>query len=184
MARNKEQGHSETQGGQGHLPRGVPSARRSIRRPPRRPAPIALAGLMLATFLFAGLAFMLFGSVVPQFGTAESSATGANASATPTAASAYTPTAGASMPIATETPTVEPTATPAVYMTVAATDGRGVNLRSQPGTGAEIIGALQGGTKVKLLGQGASADGYNWKNVETPDGKKGWVVADFLSGSQ
>jgi hypothetical protein len=184
MSGYKEHGHSEAQGGPGHLPRGVPSTRTSIRRPPRRPAPIALAGLMLATFLFAGLAFTLFSSVVPQFGAAESSAAGAAASATVTAASGYTPTVAASTPIATETPAVEPTAASAVYMTVAATDGRGVNLRSQPGTGAEIIGALQGGTKVKLLGKDASAGGYNWKNVETPDGKKGWVVADFLSGSQ
>ncbi len=93
---------------------------------------------------------------------------------TPTPAPTPTPT-----PSPTPIPTPIPTPPPPSYEVVAATGGRGVNVRASAGL-TTIIAALRDGTIVQLTGKTADADGSIWKEVILPDGRVGWISANFL----
>lgn len=56
------------------------------------------------------------------------------------------------------------------------TNGRGLNLRSQPSDSSEILGSYAKGTKVTLV-----ARGNTWHKVSV-DGKTGYMYAKYLSG--
>jgi uncharacterized protein YgiM (DUF1202 family) len=60
-----------------------------------------------------------------------------------------------------------------------------LNLRSGPGTGYPVIGALSNGTTVRLL-QCAPGSGPRWCEIEmmTDMRERGWVNARFLDGAQ
>jgi len=53
-----------------------------------------------------------------------------------------------------------------------------VNLRSGPGTNYEILGVLNTGDKVTLVN---TSPQNNWYQLQTADGKKGYVYADYVT---
>jgi uncharacterized protein YraI len=65
------------------------------------------------------------------------------------------------------------------YAVVGATRGRGVNVRRAPGTAA-VITALRDGTVIQIRGPATAADGGTWVDVVLPDGRVGWIAADYL----
>lgn len=57
-----------------------------------------------------------------------------------------------------------------------------VNLRSEPGTDADIIGTLADGEFAIVVADSdiETADSYNWVNVETYGGDEGWAATAFM----
>jgi hypothetical protein len=76
-------------------------------------------------------------------------------------------------------PTATPVASPTPGPLVVAGSGSGLFLRREPGQG-EIIAAYPDGTAVTPLGQERTLDGRRWLRVRTPDGRDGWMAADYL----
>lgn len=74
------------------------------------------------------------------------------------------------------TATPEPSATPARTGVVAASS-QSVNVRSGPGTGFEVVGTVQPGVRVAILGQN---DDGTWQNIQLEDGTQGWVSTALL----
>jgi hypothetical protein len=68
---------------------------------------------------------------------------------------------------------------PAAYAVVGAIGGRGVNVRRAPGSAA-VITALRDGTVIQIRGQGTAPDGGGWVEAVLPDGRVGWIGADYL----
>jgi SH3-like domain-containing protein len=64
-------------------------------------------------------------------------------------------------------------------LTVAGTEGDGINLRITPPDGW-VIQVWQEGTTVKYLGEDQPIDGRIWKRVEDPDGNVGWIADEYL----
>lgn len=95
-----------------------------------------------------------------------------------------TPSETATLPSPTAVPTPSPVVSPAPtadapsYAVVGATGGRGVNVRLAPGT--TVYTALRDGTYVQLLDRSVVADGILWRDVVLPDGRVGWIAADYL----
>lgn len=53
-----------------------------------------------------------------------------------------------------------------------------LRLRAGPSTETDILAELPSGTGLQVIGRTASAD---WLNVVTPDGKRGWVFAEYVT---
>lgn len=66
---------------------------------------------------------------------------------------------------------------------VANTGGEGLALRGSPTSGGERIAVLPEGTPLTPTGQEEQADGRRWRQVKDPQGREGWVAADFLTAS-
>ncbi len=85
---------------------------------------------------------------------------------------------------ATTTPTVTktPTAGPGGFLPgdIAHTTNR-VNLRSGPGTSAEILETLASNTELQITGYGQPADGYFWVPVIIGGTTEGWLADNYLS---
>ncbi|MEM7285726.1 MAG: SH3 domain-containing protein [Actinomycetota bacterium] len=77
-------------------------------------------------------------------------------------------------------PTPTPTPTPDVWQVVDTVDR--LNLRSQPSTLSTVIAELAPGTGGLIAtGETATADGFDWIEIEpTEDRDGGWVASDFL----
>src|SRR5215204_1494203 len=62
----------------------------------------------------------------------------------------------------------------------------GVRMRAQPDTSATIvIDNLGAGTTVTTVSdQVVTAEGHDWRNVQTSDGQAGWVASEFLDAVQ
>ncbi len=59
--------------------------------------------------------------------------------------------------------------------------GTCLNVREQPTTAASIVDCFVDGVILRVLPSTASADGYEWVQVEAPDGRSGWAAAEFLA---
>jgi serine/threonine-protein kinase len=101
--------------------------------------------------------------------------------AVPTTASTRTP-----FPSPTNSPTHTPTAPPTAVTDPSATppatfrvDVSSANLRRGPGTNYEVDGYVLRGQSVVVLARNDGA--FIWYNVETEDGRSGWVAADIGS---
>jgi uncharacterized hydrophobic protein (TIGR00271 family) len=92
---------------------------------------------------------------------------------TPTRVPTYTPLPS-STPSPTPAPTLNPTPPPA---RIGDTDGLGLNLREAPG--GEVIDILPEGTPVEIL-QRQQVDDQAWLQVRDPQGRTGWVAAQFV----
>lgn len=57
----------------------------------------------------------------------------------------------------------------------------GLNMRSEPSTGAGVVTTLAQGQNVSIIGGPEEGDGFTWWQVETDDGDPGWVAEDFLA---
>lgn len=63
---------------------------------------------------------------------------------------------------------------------VSGTKGRGVSLRSGPGSNYVRLAILEEGALLRVLGGPEHADSITWWQVGTKDGLKGWCVADYI----
>ena len=68
----------------------------------------------------------------------------------------------------------------AIGGTVAAIDD-GLNVRSAPSTEGAIVGVLNTGQQVAVVGGPESGSGYTWWQVQLGDGTQGWVAEDFIA---
>ncbi len=75
--------------------------------------------------------------------------------------------------------TPRPTATPAYYV-VGNTGGQGVYIRAST-VMTDRVKAWPDGTLMVQVGPDGEGDGRAWKNVRDPDGRVGWIPAQFLS---
>lgn len=58
--------------------------------------------------------------------------------------------------------------------------GLQLRLRSGPGLGNSVLGAMDPGTGMTLLAGPVDADGYHWWQVRTTDGREGWCAGNDL----
>ena len=89
------------------------------------------------------------------------------------AASPSQDAASASQP----SPSPSPPPEPGYY--IAATDGRGVNLRDGPSTSARVIVTLAEGTAVEVFGEPVPGAGGPWRRIRSGS-REGWVVAGVI----
>jgi hypothetical protein len=87
------------------------------------------------------------------------------------------------VPVVEATPTTAATAPAAPSVSVSPGDADAAvntpaNVRSGPGLGYGIIGGLQTGEKVSLIGRNADS---NWLQAVLPDGAEGWIFATLLT---
>ncbi|MFN2254202.1 MAG: SH3 domain-containing protein, partial [Candidatus Promineifilaceae bacterium] len=76
-------------------------------------------------------------------------------------------------PSPSSTPTSAPTAVPEPLFRVLASSA---NLRFGPGTNFDPIGYVYQADELEIIGR--STGDYIWLNVQTADGRRGWVAAD------
>ena len=82
----------------------------------------------------------------------------------------------------TPTPTLiskTPPPRPQVSVVVGNTGGIGVSIRRTPKL-EDTIKAWPDGTEMLVIGDDREAEGMTWKNVQDPDGNKGWVPSMYL----
>lgn len=107
---------------------------------------------------------------------------GRDFSITPRVFPTFTPTPEP-QPTATPRPRASPTRTAAPrQLYIANTGGQGAVLRAEPPTGARVAG-LRDGTSVTPQGDELEAGGRRWVRVRDPDGRLGWIAAEFLTES-
>ncbi len=74
-----------------------------------------------------------------------------------------------------------PTAAPVGrFYIVSGTNGQGLFLRPDPSTTGAPIMTLPEGTRVEAIGPDVPGGDYLWRKVRAPDGREGYVAADFL----
>jgi hypothetical protein len=64
-----------------------------------------------------------------------------------------------------------------VFAIVWRTDGQGALLRSAPA--GEVIGSLEEGTLIEILGAPTEANGRMWLLVRDARGREGWLAAEL-----
>ena len=88
-------------------------------------------------------------------------------------------------PLPTRTPRPEPTATrtPLPSLLWVANAGRdGVILRDAPGSGGRVVG-LGDGVRLVPLGEEEHQGGRRWLRVRDPEGRVGWIAAEFVTAT-
>lgn len=72
-----------------------------------------------------------------------------------------------------------PPVPPQVGDTVSVESGP-LNLRETASTEASVIGKLETGDRVEVVDGPVASGDYSWYQVESKDGKRGWVASDFI----
>jgi len=85
-----------------------------------------------------------------------------------------------SLPPPSPTPEPEATATEVGVETAVVTSGVGVWLRSVPSVDGEQVEWLLTATEVIVLEGQATADEFEWQQVQAPSGNVGWVAVPFI----
>ncbi|RME59666.1 MAG: hypothetical protein D6790_10375 [Caldilineae bacterium] len=153
-----------------------------------RTGPFWVAAAIVGMIIIVALWFRL-GRDVGTVSEPEQPAAVTEGQAAPAAALEPTPT-----PIVTPEPT--PTPTPALLepgqrVVVGNTDGFGIRLRAEPGTGALTLAIYEDGTPFVVLDPGSEydaypveVDGYRWYRLRVADNPQdqlvGWAAGDFL----
>lgn len=94
---------------------------------------------------------------------------------------------GSDTGIRAESQTLPPTAAPPTappaptFYIVGGTEGLGLFLRPQPSTEGEAITSIPDGTRVERIGEDVTGADRVWRKVRTPEGREGYVAADFLT---
>jgi len=141
---------------------------------------VLIAGLVIATILFAGtLALLWF--TRPDAAPPQSSIAILNITPAPTATQVAA--------TATAVPTAKPDSAAAgelavgLYTQISGTGGDGLRLRAQPGLNEKIM-LLGTEGEIYLIKEGPrDMDGYTWWLLIDPDDERrqGWAVGDYLS---
>jgi hypothetical protein len=76
-------------------------------------------------------------------------------------------------------PAPSPSPSPEPGYFIAATDGRGVNLRDGPSTSARVIVTLAEGTAIEVFGDPVAGAGGPWRKIRSGS-REGWVVAGVI----
>lgn len=99
---------------------------------------------------------------------------------TSTATQPVVPATDTPIPLPTDTPTITPTPTPSIPMVT--TKDKAVNCRFGPGTAYAVVGGLQIGSTVAILGK--SADG-GWWMIQNPNAPAGncWVAVSVTNAA-
>lgn len=63
---------------------------------------------------------------------------------------------------------------------VTGTDGAGLNVRSEPTTGAEVLTVFLDGTQVEVIDGPVEAEGFVWWQIAGNEVAAGWIVSDFV----
>ena len=93
-----------------------------------------------------------------------------------------TPTDTVVLPIGTPEETPPPSEIgPGALVVVQGTAGAGLNLRTEPGTGAQVVVNAREETVLTVVEGPQEAGGYTWWKLRTPDGKEGWGAANWLA---
>jgi hypothetical protein len=74
-------------------------------------------------------------------------------------------------------PSPSPSPEPGYY--IAATDGRGVNLREGPSTSARVIVTLAEGTAIEVFDDSVPGTGGPWRRVRSGN-REGWIVSGVI----
>lgn len=98
---------------------------------------------------------------------------GNTATPTPTATALF-PVTPSLTPTVTLTPTLTPTPYPQRLADVVRPD---INVRAGPGKSYEIVGVLEKGATVNIIGR---AEDNSWYKIEAEDGLEGWISAALL----
>jgi hypothetical protein len=160
-----------------------------MRFPERGATDASRAGVRRACLGALVVALMLTACSLPERTTPPTAAPVSTAPvvfATSSPVAVQTPFATPIPPPATPTVRIEiPTPAPAAPrpLYVANTGGEGLALRNKPASDGERIAVLSEGTALTPTGQEEQADGRRWRQVRDPQGREGWVAADFLSAS-
>jgi hypothetical protein len=106
--------------------------------------------------------------------------------APPTLSAPGQPTPGATpdgVTLALPSPSSSPSPSPSPAIgppqVIAATDGRGANLRDAPGTRSRVLTTLAEGTVVEVLSAPVTVDNQPWRLVRSGS-REGWVLALVL----
>ena len=85
-----------------------------------------------------------------------------------------------SYPQAVTFPEPEDTETPLapMYVMVANTDGEGVFIRKTPYMADRLV-SWPDATLMEVIGEGRESEGRHWVNVRDPDGREGWLPAEY-----
>ena len=69
-----------------------------------------------------------------------------------------------------------------LYVQISGTDGAGLNIRNNPGTGAEAIFIANESEVFLVVGGPIEMDGYNWWQLNAPYDKsrQGWAAENYL----
>lgn len=95
------------------------------------------------------------------------------------------PTATVVIPgVVTPSPAVFTEIAPGAQVIVQGTGGRGLNIRVNPTTSANLAASAKDGDLLVVLEGPKEADGYTWWKVKTEAGKEGWAAGTFLSLKQ
>ncbi|MHB1007258.1 MAG: hypothetical protein ACYC3S_16690 [Chloroflexota bacterium] len=89
------------------------------------------------------------------------------------------PTTAPTSPTASPTPTVTPTPSQGQSLVLGNTGGVGAWLRRTPHMNDYLI-AWVDGTRMTVMGSDVQSDGLTWKNVQDPQGNKGYIPAEWL----
>ncbi len=87
-------------------------------------------------------------------------------------------------PLPEPEPTATATATVVEVKTAVVTSGVGVWLRSVPSVDGEQLEWLLTATEVTVLEGQATADEFDWQQVQAPSGNVGWVAVPFVEFSE
>jgi hypothetical protein len=142
----------------------------------------AIAGLAAAGAIL--LAFVLLSRLGPSgFVFVPTLTPTATASVTPSPAPSSTspPTTTATLaPSLTPAPSGTPTPTPLPIVAIVwRTDGQGALLRGAPA--GDIIGSLEEGSLIEILGEPKEANGRMWVLVRDAQGHEGWLAAELCA---
>lgn len=69
---------------------------------------------------------------------------------------------------------------PSGEMFVVVNTGTGLRLRADHNAGGAVLATIPDGTRVEKIDDDVTGANYVWRKVRTPDGREGWVAADWL----
>ncbi len=84
-------------------------------------------------------------------------------------------------PVPTETATPVPVVAAGGSAEVSGAGVEELRMRAGAGLAYETLGTLGDGTHLTVLAGPESADGYEWWQVSTDDGREGWVAGEWLA---
>lgn len=137
-----------------------------------------LIGLLLFGAVFAAVRFMRPGKGLAQ-------------AITPVMTVIYAPTSTPVVPTVAATPSATPGGTgPTVggvgvgmYVQISGTEGNGLRLRKDPGTGADILFLGYESEVFKVTDGPVDMDGYTWWHLTAPydENRNGWAASNYLT---